>query len=722
MLSCSSICCGLSAPVIQAEKASSISDTAPLLGLSKFSITPSATGAKQSRDGKKARRINLNGWRVGVKICASTAAIVLFVNIGLTIWAIVKNGLSNGITTIQEGSCQETKHLGLWLHLVINILSTILLAASNYCMQVLSSPTRQEVDQAHSRNIWLDIGVPSVRNLWYIARSRLALWWLLAFSGIPLHLLYNSAIYSTLSSQEYSAYVVSDELVSGNGIKWTTTDPVVNSTLAKVNQHAPQWQKLTNKECIQAYGQDFVSGRSDVLAITSNLNASDPVRVVGSGISITSDVGQPYWWLCSAYPDLTGPKGLFCDLDGLSKHSSNWYLPDNNPGSFSSLPIQYCLSKLHEEHCQLQLSLVIVCFVIFCNILKAVCMCLILWHQQSPPLVTTGDAIESFLQHKDLTTENMCLANKYSFTAKDWDDSSQIYLKNSHYWFSSASLRRWLTCNLLCITTIIVAGILLRIGLQNDMLASRSISHLWRLGFGVVTSESMVAWEMPGNGGLILVVLVANSPQALLSFLFLTYNGLYTCMLMASEWSDYAHERKPLRVTNPVGAQRSTYRLQLPYKYGIPLTVLSGTLHWLVSQSLFLARAAAYSSDGGEIIRTISSVGYSCIAIITVIILGTIVVAIGILNGFRKYRPGMPLVGSCSAAISAACHRPSGDIDAATLPLLWGAVSGQDKGAVGHCCFTSFEASPPVEGKLYAGQRPGKWITATAREHNREGK
>ena len=264
-------------------------------------------------------------------------------------------------------------------------------------------------------------------------------------------------------------------------------------------------------------------------------------------------------------------------------------------------------------------------------------------------------------------------------------------------------------CNTLCISTLIVAGILLGIGLQNTLLSSKNLSYLWSLGFGTVTSESLVSWNKPGNAGLLLNVLVANSPQALLSFLFLTYNGLFTCMLMASEWSDYAHERKPLRVSNTVGEQRSTYRLQLPYKYGIPLMILSGTLHWLVSQSLFLARVASFDSDGVEDMEyTISTMGYSCIAIITVIILGSIVVALGILNGFRKYRPGMPLVGSCSAAISAACHRPWDDVDAATLPVLWGAVSGKEEGGPGHCCFTSFDTSPPVEGEVYAGQDPNK--------------
>ena len=161
----------------------------PLLGLSNSPGTPSTTTTERCHDRKKARRFAFNGWYVGVIVCTSTTALVLVINIGLTVWASAKNGLSNGLATIQDGSCQQTKHLSLWLHLAINTLSTALLAASNYCMQCLSSPTRKEVDQAHSHYTWLDIGVPSVRNLRRIARKRVILWWLLAFSGIPLHLL-----------------------------------------------------------------------------------------------------------------------------------------------------------------------------------------------------------------------------------------------------------------------------------------------------------------------------------------------------------------------------------------------------------------------------------------------------------------------------------------------------------------------------------------------------
>lgn len=79
-----------------------------------------------------------------------------------------------------------------------------------------------------------------------------------------------------------------------------------------------------------------------------------------------------------------------------------------------------------------------------------------------------------------------------------------------------------LTCNILCILTLIAAGILPGIGVRNPELASQNISHLWILRFGAGAPESLVAWNERGSGGLLLIVLVANSPQALLSFLFLT--------------------------------------------------------------------------------------------------------------------------------------------------------------------------------------------------------
>lgn len=87
------------------------------------------------------------------------------------------------------GSCSKSSRINTCLHIGINVLSTLLLASSNMYMQLLLAPTRAQVDQAHQRQQWLDVGVLNLKNLRIVRwRSRL-LWFILAFSSLPLHLL-----------------------------------------------------------------------------------------------------------------------------------------------------------------------------------------------------------------------------------------------------------------------------------------------------------------------------------------------------------------------------------------------------------------------------------------------------------------------------------------------------------------------------------------------------
>lgn len=128
----------------------------------------------------------VTGWKPGVVNFAVCACIVLIINMVVSIWgSAARKG-----KVLAEGDCQQIKRLNSGLHIIINILSTILLSGSNYCMQCLSAPTREEVNSAHSARKWLDIGIPSIRNLRRISRPRLVVWVLLGLSTAPLHLLY----------------------------------------------------------------------------------------------------------------------------------------------------------------------------------------------------------------------------------------------------------------------------------------------------------------------------------------------------------------------------------------------------------------------------------------------------------------------------------------------------------------------------------------------------
>lgn len=181
------------------------------------------------------------------------------------------------------------------------------------------------------------------------------------------------------------------------------------------------------------------------------------------------------------------------------------------------------------------------------------------------------------------------------------------------------------------------------------------------------------------------------------------YNGMFTSMVTAAEWTRFAKVRKTLRVSNPGVGQRSTYWLQLPWKYSLPLLSVSILLHWLVSRSLFIVRISVFGWNGNpQPDRNISACGYSPLAILIVIMV--LALSLGVLGiaGMQKLTPGIPVAGTCSLAISAGCHySDEGDPDVAHKPLLWGVVRPADKDLYGHCSLSSEEVEEPVPGLIY---------------------
>ena len=418
--------------------------------------SPMATNQAESTDGvhkhvslnkanflKKSQ--HLHGWRMGITLCVATAVTVFMIKLSLTIWGLSRYSLRDGgIGTIQEGSCKTARRLSLWLHLIINVLSTLLLGASNYTMQCLASPTREEVDRAHSQNRWLDIGVPSIRNLTRIPSHRKVLWWFLVISGVPLHLLYNSVVFSTISFQMYSVSVASPDLVSQKAFNWPgAVETWENEVLSPEHlRNISSWQQLDNAACIRAYAQPYVSAYGDIVAISSFVNGSALIKVGGS-----QEIGSySYAWLCSRSSNPTYSYAG-CDVGHTLKNALSWTLSDNSNSHF--WPIQYCLCQPVSERCQVHFSIIIVGVVMACNFLKALCMLLALRRQSSRPLVTLGDAIEEFLMKPDRTTRLACLSGKESFKRRQWRDAPSKWERKGHRWFSNLSVQRWLVCNVL---------------------------------------------------------------------------------------------------------------------------------------------------------------------------------------------------------------------------------------------------------------------------------
>lgn len=95
-------------------------------------------------------------------------------------------------------------------------------------------------------------------------------------------------------------------------------------------------------------------------------------------------------------------------------------------------------------------------------------------------------------------------------------------------------------------------------------------------------------------------LLVINTPQLLLSFCYFSLNAFITRLLVEKEWNLFSLSQRPLRVSRPRGDQISSYRLQLPYRYSLPLMTISGLLHWVLSNSFFF-----YIIEGGKLLGPI---------------------------------------------------------------------------------------------------------------------
>jgi hypothetical protein len=141
--------------------------------------------------------------------------------------------------------------------------------------------------------------------------------------------------------------------------------------------------------------------------------------------------------------------------------------------------------------------------------------------------------------------------------------------------------------------------------------------------------------------------------------------------------------------------------------------ILSGTLHWLISQSIFLiaieyyddhGKPTSWIEDGGPESHEYTTLGYSLLPIVFVIVLGGVMVISIIAFGFIPYKRGMTLAGSSSMAISAACHPVERSEDCESIAekkLQWGVVSTGVDG-IGHCSFSAKEVTTPAKGQLYS--------------------
>lgn len=85
---------------------------------------------------------------------------------------------------------------------------------------------------------------------------------------------------------------------------------------------------------------------------------------------------------------------------------------------------------------------------------------------------------------------------------------------------------------------------------------------------------------------------------------------------------------------------------------------------------------------------------------VSVVVLALIAILVA---GRRRIPPGIPVCGTNSLAIAAACHySDNGDMEIPQKPLLWGVTKAAEKDRPGHCSLSDGDVGKPVDGMAYA--------------------
>lgn len=649
------------------------------------------------------QREKAKGWISGVVRCGISAFVVFAINISTVAWISARHGFGDesGRQTLYEGSCHTSRRLNTGIHLLINTFSTVLLSSSNYCMQCLSAPTREEVDRAHLKGKWLDIGIMSIYNLRGIALKRVALWCVLGLSSIPLHLFYNATVFQTVTTNLYLPIEVTSGFILS-----PLSDNYTSSGVIYINEEAMRLKKLgdmgaliklDNLACINTYTEQVQTQGSVLLVIENSTSI-----VYGSGGFSTAYTD----WVC-------GDQDLPCDIsprtEALRSNPAEW-----RPGD-TQRTVSYCLSEHVPDKCKVQSTLYLTILVTALSLAKAIIMLSLPLGVKESPLMTIGDAIASFLWRPDLSTENMCLVSKQDMKMAKacWPRAPRIFKSKRRMLFSAISKTRWILCAFIYVGALI--GVAFTFYLALPLIQSSNygtMTMIRQLGINGTDAISYLVGDGIGIASLIGNVIIANLGQIIASLIYFSYNGLVTSISTALEWESYACQRKGLRVSGtPHGEQRCTYFLQLPYRTAVPLMILSGLLHWLVSQSFFLLSFEMYQydkdRDDWSLIKRGSTLHFGCspLAIILILSTGVLMIVVLFIIAMMRFRTATPIVASCSAAIAAACHTTSGEEreDTCISQVQWG-VTGYDIDGIGHCAFSMRPVDQPQDGMLYRGR------------------
>jgi hypothetical protein len=451
---------------------------------------------------------NLN-WRQATTINTTITSVAAAIFVPLLIVASVKAGGINKTLMFFSGGCGtgSASRLNVALHLGINIFSTALLASSNFFMQILNAPSREEVIQAHARGSWLDIGVLSSRNAFQVSRFKTASWVIFFLSSLPIHLLFNSAIFQTDNRDAFYHLTIANEAFIhggqyfGPGASLTVPSMNLDANIEGFNLDYPQvstndygnpnseiavnisfaatqaagWTKISAAKCRDAYTVHGCSGirtSRDLVVVIDKDEGWETDTIFDTSFDeiqnwdaiVPPSQTNNLWFSthCLMAPDVTGGS-LAChnacnnSLSSTPASTGDSYNITFEPRmrfindsiymglQLDPLPVKYCLQEAHETQCQLGLSVTLL-FAVTLSVLIKLLQCLIVtrYIDTSESLVTLGDAVAAFIARPDPCTAGYCTMQRRDAALWETQESHQRWRRQSRRVGAALSGMHWL--------------------------------------------------------------------------------------------------------------------------------------------------------------------------------------------------------------------------------------------------------------------------------------
>ncbi|KAI5204869.1 hypothetical protein E4T39_03322 [Aureobasidium subglaciale] len=622
-------------------------------------------------------------WRLIVIINTISVSLVLVTHVAFLVWINSNMRIRDGAAELTSSSCSQVPRRAAYARFGASGFAVLEYSAGAHAIQSLLSPTRGEIDNGHGRDQWLHVGVGGLRNLKWIHKRRLTLATAMTAVCVLLPLL--STIYTTMATTDKTGALVTEAYLHGSRLDGATeqltflakaelyqnvsessraalTTIDYDQVLQRMRNDLEDLARLSPIECRAAYSSAQLPSNYSNVFLVSSSNVGNTVDGFIDGDLHYSELAVSHnyqgmravdWFNTNGTASIVHNHCIDTDFD--FGNGDDWNIPVwDYYCTAVSYPVQYCMAEKFEPNCGVSLDIRVFVGIVVCLFVEVCCLISLALARGFRPLATVGDAVVNFLKHPDPSTSKMInLAapavhsplsrlDKFGFRRSEKDIA--FWKRKWPVWRAAVDTETCaLSINCLFLGFFAVWTAVLIIYNSDELSGYQPLDH-----FSPTSGRGLIA-NLFGLGAIHIPIFIV----------YLFYNHLWSRMLAAAELNACVKARAPLRVTLPTQGANKTYYFNIKPHFSAFLLLALVFIHFLTSQALHIIAIQTYDVMGNYSHQRITY-GVSTSSAILALVIAFVMLCALAYGLEKKLDAGMPVLGTCSFAISAACHAYDG--------------------------------------------------------------